>query len=135
LTHDHPPEFRLLSGRSFEDVAELGVKAESAVRKISFRRERVSFRRGQCTVELPVVHVRVNVPLVGVPDAASWDRVMPECAAGRRDDFLGPIREYFESRQGEFEWEERSIQSLEELEAWVYARRRPATPAPQRSLP
>jgi hypothetical protein len=47
---------------------------------------------------------------------------MPECARGRRDEFLEAMKALWSERVGEWHWEERSVGSLDELESWVRGR-------------
>jgi hypothetical protein len=125
LRHFRAGEFQTVTGGDLAEVEELGRRAEQEIREFHWRGGFISFQRGTCLVRLPWTMVGRGIHLFGVPDVASWTRVMPECARGQRDAYLttikgrlSPLREGTERR-----WEERNVGSFEELEAWVREQR------------
>jgi hypothetical protein len=114
-------EFQIVTGRSFGEVESLLAMAKDRIRIYQAGRGFVTHQRGACVVSLPITALRRNVTLAGVPDADSWNLLMPECARGRRDEFLDEMKAHY-SDHGEWHWEERSVESLEELELWVRSR-------------
>ena len=119
LRNSYAPEFQTVTGYTAEDLAALGRKVEEAVREVYGRRGHHYARLGECLVRVPTPIVEVNVWLVAVPGAASWERVMPACAQGRRDEILGLIRRHFEHRGRRFVWVEREFETTEQLEQWA----------------
>jgi hypothetical protein len=110
-------------GRSIQELAELGRIAEKMRREFRTPDHSVSYRIGTCLVTFPYTYVGVARPVIAVPDAASWDLVVPECAVGRREEFLGALRT--ETMQQHTAWasEELRVNDLTELDEWIADRR------------
>jgi hypothetical protein len=117
--------FHAVAGRSFVDLAELEEMAIAAWREYRTPQHAMSYRVGNCLVELPVVFVARGRRLAAVPDEKSWNAVVPECARDRREEFLAPLRRKFEKGSGDRIWEERSVGSLRELREFVDERAEP----------
>lgn len=114
-------EFRTITGFSLQDAELLLQLARSHIRESHLPPGFITCQIGECLVRLPREHVADSL-LIGVPDDASWDRVVPECARGRKSEFMSVLQD----RYGSFArwiWEEREAASLEDLETFVRSRR------------
>lgn len=129
LRHAHPPEFKMTTNFTFDDVVELERLAREHIHEFRSGPDFVSLQVGACSVSVPSARLladdRGGAHVVGVPDRDSWDRVMPECARGRRDEFIELFQDHLIRWRGEWLFEERAVGSYEELEAWVAERGRP----------
>jgi len=125
LRHADPGDFQTVTGFDLDALRPLLEKAQRAIRRVTRQGHRLRCEIGDCAVEIPVRRVGTTRYLAAVPDFPSWDKVVPACAVGHRDDFLLPIWDYFENHQGTRIWEERACISLEELEEWVMSEARP----------
>lgn len=112
----------LTTGHSLADLAELQRLAIAAWREYRTPCHAISYRIGDCVVELPTGYIDRGVLLAAAPEARSWNDVVPECARDRRDEFLGPLRAHFERSTGQQVWEERPVSSMDELVKWVSGR-------------
>jgi hypothetical protein len=114
------------TGYRLPDLAELERLAVSMRREYRTPRHAIAYQIGDCVVEFPAMYVARGVMLAAVPDEPSWDRVVPECARGRREEFLEPLRRAFQgSRTVDRGWAERRVSSIDELREWIEARAAP----------
>jgi hypothetical protein len=110
------------TGHTLADLAELERLAIAAWREYRTPRHAISYRIGDCVVELPTGYIDRGVLLAAAPDERSWNQAVPECARDRRDEFLGPLRAQFERFTAQPVWEERPVASMDELLQWVSGR-------------
>jgi hypothetical protein len=120
--HD-PGEFATVTRYTFDDLVDLLDRATELIREVRIVAGYITVQHGSCMVQLPHATVARNETLVLAPDAGSWDRVMPACAAGRREEFLQAAQSRFRDRPG-FVFEDRTADSLQELESTLTERRR-----------
>ena len=107
------------TGHTLADLAELERLAIAARREYRTPHHAISYRIGDCVVELPARYIDRGVLLVAAPDNQSWNDAVPNCARDRRDEFLGPLRAQVERSTGQRVWEERKVSSMDELKHWV----------------
>jgi hypothetical protein len=117
-------EFHPTTGHTLAELVELERLAIAAWREYRTPRHAISYRIGDCVVELPTGYIDQGVRLAATPDERSWNQVVPECARGRRDEFLGPLRAHFDGSgsTGTRVWEERPVSTMDELVQWVSGR-------------
>jgi hypothetical protein len=115
-------EFHPITGHTLAELVELERLAIAAWREYRTPRHAILYRIGDCVVELPTGYIDQGVLLAATPDERSWNQAVPECARGRRDEFLGPLRAHFERSTGQRVWEERPVSSMDELLQWVSGR-------------
>jgi hypothetical protein len=127
LTLHDEAEFATVTGFTFDDVRALQAKAEATVRAYYHIGRRITYQIGSCRVNFPIRYVASGAELAAVPDAQSWDDVVPECARGRRDEFLAPLRRRFQrdSTSGTRLWVELPVRSITALEAYLRDRAAP----------
>jgi hypothetical protein len=114
-----PAEFRIVTGFTFEDLDRLLDRANEAIYRRTTPKHAIALQIGLCQVVIPVRFIAQGQQLAAVPDAASWNTVVPRCARDRREEFLQPLRAYFDRQEGTNRWDERAVNSMAELEAWV----------------
>jgi hypothetical protein len=108
-------DFHLSTGYSFDDLRGLGERAVDQVRAAGSVGGGISYQIGPCVVSLPVRRIWRKVFLAAAPDESSWDRVVPECARGRREEFIPAPRRHWEQRSGERRWVDIPAESLDDL--------------------
>jgi hypothetical protein len=123
-------EFHATTGHDLEELRELGQQAINMRREYRTPRHAVSYAIGDCEVVLPTAFFEDRSYVVAVPEHSSWNAVVPDCARNRRDEFVVPLRSRLPK---DCVWIELSVGSMEELEAWLDARRR-KKPKPNTSV-
>lgn len=123
LQHQNETDFYLVTGRTLQDARDLLALAEDAIREFRTPSRAISGQLGSCTVVLPIGSLGDDRRLVAVPDRASWDAVMPDCARGRRAEFLSAMKRHFNRRSAaEWRWEDFEATSLDDLRKWIEVR-------------
>jgi hypothetical protein len=106
-------DLHLLTGHHLEELAELHQMAVERWREYRTPLHAVSYRIGDCVVELPTAYLARGDYVVAVPDLQSWNAVVPPCARDRRDAFLRPLRRHARNAR----WIELRVAAVEELRA------------------
>jgi hypothetical protein len=118
-----------VSGKGIDQPREvllsLNAKAIAAIRRHRTMRAASSYQIGDCRVTFPSDHVRDGRYVIVVPDADSWDHVVPSCAIGRRDEFMSAFVEAATWRSEEDEFVELAARTSADLEAWMERHRKP----------
>lgn len=121
-------EFHATTGHNLEELQRLYEIAVSGRREYLRLRHAISYAIGKCEVAFPTAYLEDRTYIAVVPDDDGWNKVVPECARDRRQEFLGPLREHFELRTSAHRWVELPVASSDDLEAWAATRRRRKPP-------
>ena len=113
-----PAGFLTITGQSFEAVAQLGEVAAAAFTQFRAGTRGATFQMGDCRLQFPIARSGDDRVVIAVPDLSSWDGVVPQCAHGRREEFLEALTEAIAKRGGEWALREVQAKGAGDLESY-----------------